>query len=75
MELTRMSVNDKRKYFRVISRRYHESGKGKKGQILDEFCEIFELSRNYAIRLMNEGYKRHRKRAQESRLGIRMPNF
>ena len=58
----KMSISDKRKYFQVVVRRYHRSGKDKKGQILDEFCATFEMSRSYAIRLMNNGYARTRKR-------------
>ena len=56
-----MRLSDKRKYFQRVSRRYHESSKCKKGKILDEFCLIFEFKRNYAIRLLNQGYKRRRK--------------
>lgn len=61
-EEIKMGISDKRKYFQRISIRYHESKKDKKGKILDEFCLIFELNRNYAIRLLNQGYKRKRKR-------------
>lgn len=60
-EELRMSITDKRKYFRRVIQRYHEAGKVSKGIILDEFCAIFELKRNYAIRLMNRGYKRKRR--------------
>ena len=61
-EEIKMGISDKRKYFQRISSRYHESKKDKKGKILDEFCLIFELNRNYPIRLLNQGYKRKRKR-------------
>jgi hypothetical protein len=57
-----MSISDKRKYFQAVIRRYHRSGKERKGRILDEFCAVFELSRGYAVRLMNQGYRRVRKR-------------
>jgi len=57
-----MTIKDKRKYINKISKRYHASGKVKRGQILDEVCAIFEISRGYATRLLNTGYKRHRKR-------------
>ena len=57
-----MTMKDKRKYISKIARRYHNSDKKKRGLILDELCETFELSRCYAIRLMNSGYKRARKK-------------
>lgn len=60
-ETIKMSISDKRKYFKRVSGRYQKSEKSKKGKILDEFCIIFELSRNYAIRLLNQGYKRKRR--------------
>jgi len=56
-----MSISDKRKYFQRISSRYHAGNKVDKGRILDEFCIIFEFSRNYAVRLINTGYKRKRR--------------
>jgi hypothetical protein len=61
-EEIRMGISDKRKYFQRVSKRYHESRKDKKSKILDEFCLIFEFKRNYAVRLLNQGYKRKRKR-------------
>ena len=57
-----MSIGDKRKYFQVIAKRYHSSSKCKKGIILGEFCAIFGFNRNYAIRLLNAGYRRKRRR-------------
>jgi hypothetical protein len=47
----KMTMKDKRKYIDKIARRYHRSDKTKKGLILDELCESFELSRCYAIRV------------------------
>ena len=58
----KMTMKDKRKYISNIARRYHRSDKVKKGLILDELCETFELSRCYAIRVMNKGHKRARKK-------------
>ena len=60
-ETITMSISDKRKYFKRVSSRYQNSEKSRKGKILDEFCLIFEFSRNYAIRLLNQGYKRKRR--------------
>lgn len=65
-----MTIKDKRKYINKISKRYHASGKVKRGQILDEVCAIFDISRGYAIRRLNTGYKRHKKRpGKASRYG------
>jgi hypothetical protein len=49
----KMTMKDKRKYISKIVRRYHNSDKKKRGLILDELCETFELSRCYAIRSRN----------------------
>ena len=35
-----MTLRDKEKYINKISKRYHASGKVKRGQILDEVCAI-----------------------------------
>jgi hypothetical protein len=59
---TTMSIGDKRKYFQVIAKRYHNSSKERKGIILGEFCAIFGFNRSYAIRLLNAGYRQKRKR-------------
>ena len=57
-----MSITTKRELFRIVSVRYHQASKAKKGQILDEFSANASLSRKYAIRLLNEGYKRGKKK-------------
>ena len=57
-----MSITTKRELFRIVSVRYHQASKAKKGQILDEFSANASLSRKYAIRLLNEGYKGGKKK-------------
>ncbi len=57
-----MTRASKREYFQAIIRRYHRSNRKGKSQILDEFCQVCELNRSYAIRLLNQGYKRKSKR-------------
>ncbi len=57
-----MTKRTKREYFQAIVRRYHKSGKSGKGEILNEFCLVCGHNRSYAIRLLNRGYKRNRKR-------------
>lgn len=59
MEVT-MTRNGKEQYCAAILKRYHRSGKVEKGRILDEFCEVCGFNRSYAIRLLNQGYKRRR---------------
>jgi hypothetical protein len=57
-----MTRTSKREYFQAIVRRYHRRNRARKSTILDEFCAVCELNRNYAIRLLNRGYPKHRKR-------------
>lgn len=57
-----MTKASKREYFQAIVRRYHTGNRKMKSQILNEFCQVCELNRSYAIRLLNEGYKRKTKR-------------
>lgn len=57
-----MTKASKREYYQAIVRRYHRSCRKVKGQILDEFCAVCELNRSYAIRVLNQGYKRQRRR-------------
>ncbi len=40
-------------YLRRIHGRYRRAGRGEKGRILDEFCQVSEYKRKYAIRLLN----------------------
>ena len=57
-----MEIEDKRRYFKLIVKRYHRAGRREKSQILTEFCANVGLCRKYAIRLSNEGYSRRRAR-------------
>ena len=59
MEVT-MTRDGKEQYCAAILKRYQGSGKVEKGKILDEFCEICGFNRSYAIRLLNQGYKKRR---------------
>ena len=45
-EAFKMSISDKRKYFRKVSLRYLEATMASMSKILDEFCAVFELKRN-----------------------------
>ena len=57
-----LSMSSKSELFDVVSKRYHRANKVEKGRILDEFSANLGFSRKYAIRLLNEGYKRGKKR-------------
>lgn len=57
-----MTRQGKREYFQKIVKRYHRSSKVEKGKILNEFCQVCDFNRSYATRLLNEGYKRRKKK-------------
>jgi hypothetical protein len=57
-----MNIVSKRQYFQAVVGRYHKSGKVGRTRILDEFCTVCEYNRSYAVRLLNTGPKRRRKR-------------
>ena len=65
-----MNMLSKREYLQAITRRYHRSSKRVKSNILDEFCTICGYNRSYAIRLLNQGHKRKRRKpGRHSRYG------
>ena len=47
-------------YLRKIHPRYATAGRGEKGRILDEFCEVTGYNRKYALRLLNAELPRPR---------------
>ena len=49
-----MSKIELQHYIRTIRSRYKQSGRKKKGRILDEFCSTHGVSRKHAMRLLNE---------------------
>ena len=57
-----MSISTKRELFEAVKSRYHRANKGQKGVILDEFSANAGLNRKYATRLLNEGYRRGKKK-------------
>jgi hypothetical protein len=57
-----MSIGSKRELYQVVNNRYHRANKVEKGKILDEYSANAGLSRKYATRLLNEGYKRGKKK-------------
>jgi len=47
-----MSIKAKKEYLIAVRERYKKSSKKQKGLILDEFCQVCEYSRSYAIRIL-----------------------
>lgn len=48
-----MSIELRREYIRRLKKRYQKSRKHQKTKILDEFCQVAEYSRKYAIRILS----------------------
>lgn len=59
---TNMSLRSKRELFEAVKGRYHKANKSGRGRILDEFSANAGITRKYAIRLLNQGYRRGTKR-------------
>ena len=57
-----MGKNERRAYLEAVIERYQRAGKKAKTAILDEFCQICDYNRKYAIRLLNRQRKRSKKR-------------
>ena len=49
-----MSLSERKSYLIAIKRRYLKAKKADKKTILDEFCNICNYNRKYAIRLLNK---------------------
>ena len=50
MNMSKQSIKD---YYKTVVRRYRNSDKKTKPQVLDEFCEVCGYNRKYAIRKLN----------------------
>ncbi len=57
-----MGKNERQAYLKAIRTRYRRARKKVKVTILDEFCAVCGYHRKYAIRLLNQRGKPHRKR-------------
>ena len=49
----KMSVNERRKYLRLVAPRYVKSGRRERGRLLGEMAEVTKLHRKSLVRLMN----------------------
>lgn len=54
----KMTVDEKRKYLRIVKPRYKQAGRNEKGQLLDEMESVTGLDRKSLIRLMNDSLRR-----------------
>lgn len=53
-----MTIDEKRKYLRIVKPRYKQAGRNEKGQLLDEMEAVTGLDRKTLIRLMQGSLKR-----------------
>lgn len=63
-----MTTELKRQYLKRVRLRYHRSSKSRKSIILDEFCEVCDISRKHAIKLMNDDLREHLPRPGRKRV-------
>ena len=54
----KMTVDERRKYVRMMKGRYAKAGRKEKGRLMDEMEAITEYDRKYLIRLMKGDGKR-----------------
>ena len=65
-----MTTEMKRQYLKSIRSRYFKASKTKKSLILDEFCEVCNVTRNHAIKLLSDDIPdRPRKPGRERKYG------
>ncbi len=58
MNMSKQSIKD---YYKTVVRRYRNSDKKTKPQVLDEFCEVCGYNRKYAIRKLNTRKRNHKR--------------
>ncbi|MFQ6678840.1 MAG: integrase, partial [Fidelibacterota bacterium] len=57
-----MSKQSREDYYKTVVKRYRNSDKKTKSQVLDEFCEVCGYNRKYAIRKLNTRKRNHKRR-------------
>ena len=60
----RMTIDERRKYLRVMQKRYLQADGKERESLLDEMEAVTELHRNSLIRLMNGNLERQPRRRQ-----------
>jgi hypothetical protein len=63
----KMTIDERRKYLRLIKKRYLKASKLERGRLLDEMEAITGLHRNSLMRLMSGSLERKRRRKQRGR--------
>lgn len=63
----KMTIDERRKYLRMMQKRYFEADRKERGLLLDEMEAITELHRKSLIRLMTGSLERRPRRQQRSR--------
>lgn len=59
-----MTIDERRKYLRMVKKRYVKADRKTKGQLLDEMEAITALDRKTLIRLMNGSLERKPRRRE-----------
>jgi hypothetical protein len=61
MAVEEMTIDERRKYLRLMQPRYVKAGRSEKGQLLDEMEKVTGLERKTLIRLMKDSLERKRR--------------
>lgn len=63
----RMTIDERRKYLRMMQKRYFQATRKERGQLLDEMEAVTELHRKSLVRLIRSDLKRRPRRRQRGR--------
>ena len=63
----KMTINERRKYLRMVIKRYNKAGKADRGLLLDEMEAVTGLHRKSLVRLMASNLKRKARRRHGGR--------
>ena len=63
----KMTIDEERKYLRKMQKRYSQSDREQRGQLLDEMEAVTGKHRKSLIRLMNGDLKRKKRRKQRGK--------
>lgn len=66
-----MGKQEQRAYLEAIRTRYRRAGKAGKTAILDEFCAVCEYHRKYALKLLSNKHRQHKKAKRKPGTGSR----
>jgi hypothetical protein len=62
-----MTIDERRKYLRMMQKRYVKADRREKGRLLDEMEQVTDLHRKYLVELMKGDLKREPRRKQRGR--------